>query len=339
MKKTTAKKTAVKKNQKSIAKKTTAKKTVAKKRVPKKRLSASHKEAIGNSLRSSLVSLAHERPEEARRRIRHELAVAAIEDVSGRDIAATLGVSATSFYRDVIPACGITVEDLRREVAETIRRAGSDQPPAVPVALELASPWWLTPVYPGETDAGTATALAASAVHSAPEHESQVAASLYWHSWATLEGPGGKDASKWRGAVWMNPVGTVLSTLAKGQEAIPSDDVLRSAPPALVNFAAYLAGEVLDSERKHGGLVDEERQKAASRWLIKLIDMGYASAARVLVRCTRTAASVESGHACTSIARAFAERENSRQQAIRLGQETTAPALTDAVYKILMAAE
>lgn len=335
-------KKAIVKTRKNVAAKTRAK-APAKTKKAKRVISRSHRAAIGDALRSSILTLAQTEPKEARALLEKTIAIEAIESVSGRDVAENIGISKTSLYRDVLPECGTTMEEIIEGVSERIRSGipASQAGEKANGQVALAGIWWLIPVFPGENDTGTATAVAAAGAASAGDHEAQVAASLYWHCWASKLAPGASSESldSSRLILWLNPVGAILKIIASAGRPLPTDEELKAAPPALLAFAAYVAGEVLDSERKYLSLYDEERQKAAARFLLKLTEMGVAAAAKALVRCTRTAASMEASNACIQIGRKLAQRENDRILAERAGRPNDAPKLDPEIYKILSAVE
>jgi hypothetical protein len=294
------------------------KKTVAKK------LSAAHKAAIAAAMRNPINRLVSESPAEAMAVIARSL----VQSIKAEHIAAAAGVSRTALYRDVIPGLGCSTAD---ELRDKLLSHNLGKTPAVPLF------WWLTPL--SEADDGRKTAMAACAQGSADQYECRIAASLYWHCWASKRNPWGHLGDGPHCVHFLDPVGTLFGILTDvGATGVPTDDKLRSAPRALIDFAAYVAEECLFEDRRKGQeAIEGVRHKTACRRLTKLVELGFESAAHALVSSAVRTPSLETAHDLIVTARAMMDRDGYCRMHEGLKQETTVPTMSEGIYKILSA--
>jgi len=303
---------------------------------------------ISNARTHPMLAEARRDPDGVTMRLRDALA----EPISAQEFCDRVGISRSTLYKELLPALGLTYPELAtmawqlrgsdlRAIAAELAALRGDQtdeddapipfepttPEPAPVVAPVILPWW----------AETARQLPREARYTphAEEHETRVAAIRYWAEWLTTCAIGQPNA--WCYTDWIDPSKVILGHLAKDGE-VPTNEEIKAAPKHLVSFAAYVAGEALDSPRKADARLEEMRHLAAFRWATKLLECGSTAAAKVLARCAHTAASHETAHAINVAIKALVDREDQRRLDERLNKQNDTAPMSEEIYAILSVA-
>lgn len=316
---------------------------------PPKKLTRAEK--ISNARTHPLVLEARRDPEGSLLRLRDSLA----SPVSAEELATRIGCSRSNLYKELLPALGVTfpevavmawqvgASDLRtiaRSLSSLLPADTLDEEPidfepvpeaeAEPVPASAPAPivyaeWW--------TRSAEGLDKAVLREISPADHEVRIAAIRYWSEWLSTCAIGQPNAERY--TLWVNPLNEILGQIGSKPPELPSDEDLRKAPAHLLAFAAYVAGEVLESPRKTDPRLDEIRHLAAFRWTVKLVEMGCVPAAKTLSRCAHTAAAHETAHAVSVAIKSLVNREDQRRLDERLGKKSDAIPMSEDVYNAL----
>ena len=316
---------------------------------PPKKLTRAEK--ISNARTHPLVLEARRDPEGSLLRLRDSLA----SPVSAEELATRIGCSRSNLYKELLPALGVTfpevavmawqvgASDLRtiaRSLSSLLPADTLDEEPidfepvpeaeAEPVPASAPAPivyaeWW--------TRSAEGLDKAVLREISPADHEVRIAAIRYWTEWVSTCAIGQPNADRY--TLWVNPLNEILGQVGSKPPELPSDEDLRKAPSHLLAFAAYVAGEVLESPRKTDPKLDEIRHLAAFRWTVKLVEIGCVPAAKTLSRCAHTAAAHETAHAVSVAIKSLVNREDQRRLDERLGKKSEAIPMSEDVYNAL----